>query len=91
MRQPYANFGLMVQTQMKRNSNKIGISIGNSMIFIDIWHKYHEWYFKIVIRNFVKFEAILKYHKWYLCQISRSNHAIIYLYYYPQKDCNFHM
>ena len=29
------------------------ICIGNSMINIsDIWHKYHEWYFKIVIRNF---------------------------------------
>ena len=27
-------------------------SIGNSMICSDIWHKYHEWYFKIVIRNF---------------------------------------
>ena len=28
------------------------ICIGNSMICSDIWHKYHEWYFKIVIRNF---------------------------------------
>ena len=33
----------------------------------------------------VKFETILKYHKWYLCQMSRTNHAIICLYYYPQK------
>ena len=32
-----------------------------------------------------------KYHEWYLCQISRANHAIICLYYYPQKVCNFHM
>ena len=39
----------------------------------------------------VKFETILKYHKWYLCQISRTNHAIICLYYYQQKVCNFHM
>ena len=51
------------------------ICLGNSMIYSDIWHKYHEWYFEIVIRNFtsrppVKFETILKYHKWYLCQIS---------------------
>ena len=38
-----------------------------------------------------KFETILKYHKWYLCQISRTNHAIICLYHYPQKACNFHM
>ena len=39
----------------------------------------------------LKFETILKYHEWYLCQISRTNHAIICLYYYPQKVCNFHM
>ena len=25
----------------------------------------------------VKFVTILKYHEWYLCQISRTNHAII--------------
>ena len=37
----------------------------------------------------VKFETILKYHEWYFCQISRTNHAIICLYYYPQKL--FHM
>ena len=65
----------------------------NSMICSDIWEKYHEWYFKIVIQNFtrVKFETILKYHNWYLYQISRTNHAIICLYYYRQKVCNFHM
>ena len=39
----------------------------------------------------VKFETILKYHEWYLCQISRTNHAIICLYFYPQKVCNFQM
>ena len=33
----------------------------------------------------VKFETILKCHEWYLCQKSRANHAIICLYYYPQK------
>ena len=42
------------------------------MICSDIWHKYDEWYFEIVIR-----ETTLKYHEWYLCQISRTNHAII--------------
>ena len=26
------------------------ISIGNSMISSDIWHKYHTWYFEIVTR-----------------------------------------
>ena len=49
------------------------ISIGNSMICSDIWHKHHKWYFKVVIR----IETILKYHECYLCQISRANHAII--------------
>ena len=39
----------------------------------------------------VKFETILKYHEWYFCQISRTNHAIICLYYYPQNVCNFLM
>ena len=43
------------------------ISIGNSMICSDIWHKYHEWYFKIVIRNLRQFWNITsgiyaKYH-----------------------------
>ena len=32
----------------------IQTSIGNSMICSDIWHKYHERYFKIVMRNFTK-------------------------------------
>ena len=54
------------------------ISIGNSMICGDIWHKYHEWCFEI-----------LKYHEWYLCKTSHTDHAIICLYYYPQKACNF--
>ena len=40
----------------------------------------------------VKFETILKYHKVvFMTKISRTNHAIICLYYYPQKVCNFHM
>ena len=30
-------------------SQKRVICIGNSMICSDIWHKYHEWYFEIVI------------------------------------------
>ena len=69
------------------------ISIGNSMICSDIWHKYHEWYFKIVLHNFtsrrwVKFGTILKYHEWYLCQISHTNHAIICLYYNLRNFCN---
>ena len=34
------------------------ICIGiNSMIWSDIWHKYHEWYFEIAIRNFTRLTA----------------------------------
>ena len=43
------------------------ISIGNSLICSDIWHKYHEWYFKIVLHNLEQFWNITsgiyaKYH-----------------------------
>ena len=31
---------------------------GNSMICSDIWHKYHERYFKIVLRNFMSHQVI---------------------------------
>ena len=59
------------------------ISTGNSIICSDIWHKYHEGYFEIVIISRavrqVKFETILKYHEWYLCQLPRTKHAIICL------------
>ena len=34
---------------------KMTISIGNSIICSDIWHKYHEWDFEIVIRNLRQF------------------------------------
>ena len=70
------------------------IFIGNSMICCDIWYKYHSWKLLYAISRAIRrviFETILKYHKWYLCQISHTNHAIICLYYYPQKVCNFHM
>ena len=58
------------------------ICIGNSMICSDIWHKYHEWYFEIVIRisrvfRRVKFETTLKYHEWHLWQISVTNLACV--------------
>ena len=64
------------------------ISIGNSMICSDISKLLYV--ISRVVRR-VKFETILKYHEWYLCQLSRTNHGIICLYYYPQKVCNFHM
>ena len=61
------------------------IGIGSSMICSDIWHKYYEWYFEIAIH---KFMYINLRQFWCLCQISRTNYAIICLYYYPQKVCN---
>ena len=35
----------------------IPVCIGNSMICSDIWHKDHERYFKIVVRNFKSRQA----------------------------------
>ena len=55
------------------------IILGNSMISSDIWHAHHE----------TDISKLL--YECYLCQISRTNYAIICLYYYPQKVCNFHM
>ena len=44
-----------------------------------------------ILKLLCAIETILKYHKWYLCLISRTNHVINCLYYYPWKVCNFHM
>ena len=74
------------------------IIIGNSMICSDIWHKYHGWYFEIVIRNFTSpFSSEI----WGNFEISpvvfmpnityKSCYYLLTLYYYPQKVCNFHM
>ena len=73
-----------------------GICIGNSVICSDIWHKNHEWYFKIVIRNFTRLTAREIWDNFEISQVVfmpniTTNHAIICLYYYPQKVCNFHM
>ena len=50
-----------------RSINICLVCIGNSMICGDIWHKYHEWYFEMVIRNLRQFWNITstiyaKYH-----------------------------
>ena len=58
---------------------------------IEEWRKLELKQKKDALFRRVNFETILKYQEWYLCQISRTNHAIICLYYYPQKACNFHM
>ena len=39
------------------------------MIWSDIWHKYHEWYFKIVIRNLRKFWNMTR---WYFKIVIRN-------------------
>ena len=60
------------------------------MICSDIRHKSDKYPMSIISKllyvisravKLVKFETILKYHEWYLCLISRTNHAIICLYY----------
>ena len=64
--------------------------IGNSIICSDIWHKHHERYFEIVIRNFTSSQAS---EIWDNFEISRVVFVqnITCLYYYPQMVCNFHM
>ena len=63
----------------------IPVSIGNSMIWsvfaINTTGDISKLLYVIsqAIRR-VKNETSLKYHEWYLCQISRSNQAIIGLY-----------
>ena len=59
--------GDVTRNSQRRFLAKHGFGIGNSMIFSDIWHKYHEWYFEIVIRNLRQFWNIpsgiyAKYH-----------------------------
>ena len=49
------------------NNNILFVPVGNSMICSDIWHKYHKWYFEIVLRNLRQFWNITsgiyaKYH-----------------------------
>ena len=48
----------------------------------DIWHKYHEWYFEIVI--YITSGIYAKYHDVKIMLPSC-------LYYYQQRFCNFHM
>ena len=50
------------------------------MISSETWHKYHKWYFEMVICEI-----------WNNFEISRTNNAITCLYYYPHKGYNFHM
>ena len=61
------------------------ICIGNSMIISGIEHKYHEWYFKIVVRGNFEISQVV------FMPNTTTNHAIICLYDYPQKVCNFYM
>ena len=79
---------LQVNTVQLISHKTIHIHVGNSMISSDISKLLYT--ISRAVRQ-VKVETILKYHEWYLCQISHTNHAIICLYYYLQKVCNFLM
>ena len=66
------------------------ISLGNSMIYSDIWHKYHEWYFETVIRNLTRLMAREIWDNFEIPQLVfmpniTKKHAIICLYYYPHR------
>ena len=69
------------------------------MICSDIWHKYHDWHFEIVLRNLTSRNKVseiwgnfeISREVLTVCQISLTNHSIICLYYYPRKVCDFHM
>ena len=62
------------------------ISIGNSIFGINTMSDISKLLYVIsrAVRR-VKFETILKYHEWSLCQISRTNHAIILFILLPAK------
>ena len=53
------------------------VSMGNSMISGDI-----SKFLSVISRAIrgVKFVTILKYHEWYLCQISCTNHMLLFVY-----------
>ena len=62
----------IAETRINLSPGSVNISIGNSMVSRGIWHKYHEWYFKIVciwIKSgiYAKYpkETILLFGSWY--------------------------
>ena len=81
---PTDAFGLQFFLHNKAE-NIAEICTGNSMICSDIWHKYHEWYFKIVIRNLRQFWNITsgiyaKYHvQILLLFVTRKRFVIFYM------------
>ena len=67
------------------------------MICSDIWHKYHERYFEIIIRNFTsryaseicdnfKISRVV-----FMPNITYNSCYYLFILNYPQKGCNFHM
>ena len=89
--------GLILKVRVFRTRkwpiNRHAFCIGNSMIFSDIWRKYHQWYFEIVIHNLGEWNLR---QFWNITSgISAKYHVQIMLlfclYYYLQKFCNFHM
>ena len=54
------------------------------MICSDTWHKYREWYFKIVI------ETILEYHEWFYAKYHKQI-MLLFIYITTRKRfANFH-
>ena len=82
-------FKLSGNTTALSQSNCRNLS-GSSIIIIISVIYYQKYVISRAVRR-EKFETILKHHEWYLCQISRTKHAIICLYYYLQRFFNFHM
>ena len=57
-RAPESVLYIQIKIHWRHSSSCTLINTGNSMISSDIWHKYHELYFKIVIlRNFTRLTA----------------------------------
>ena len=91
-----ASFWKWVFGTRKWPINRHAFCIGNSMIFSDIWRKYHQLYFEIVIHNLGEWNLrqfwnitsgiSAKYHVQIMLLLNK-----FCLYYYRQKFCNFHM
>ena len=74
----------------------ISISLGNSIICSGILHKYHEWYFEIVIRNFTSRQGSEILDNFEISRVvfmqNITYKSCCYLFILlPAKVCNFHM
>ena len=64
------------------------VCIGNSMICRDIWHKFHEWYFEIAIRNnWDNFEISRVI---FVPNITYKSWPYLFILLTAKVNCNFH-